>query len=64
MLISGPISAWKLELTANSAIDVLDTQKKWYTGRVLEVRGDELLVTLNGKLAFFFFFTRVTVLTF
>jgi hypothetical protein len=42
------IEKWRLDLVAGSLIDVLDSVKKWYTGVVLEVEGDQLKVHYDG----------------
>lgn len=43
-----PLEQWRQELAANSPLDVLDTVNKWYTGKVLAVRDEEVLVTYDG----------------
>ena len=43
-----PNQHWRFTLTANSPIDALDTVQKWYTARVLELRGDHIRIAYDG----------------
>ena len=39
---------WRLALAPHSPLDALDTVQKWYTARVLEVRGDHIRIAYDG----------------
>ena len=39
---------WRFALTVNSPLDALDTVQKWYTARVLEIRGDHIRIAYDG----------------
>jgi predicted amino acid dehydrogenase len=40
--------AWRQELKVGSLIDCLDTVHKWYTGSVVEVKGEIVKMTFEG----------------
>ena len=44
-----------MELKKGSRLDILDTVSKWYTGSVLEEKGDRIFVNYDGMKFIFFF---------